>query len=209
MKKIFFTASIFMGGLLFSQVAIGKSSISTLADGVTPNPNISLEFGTGNRGIVVPWTTKNDKSATNPGYTGMSTGTAAAVAGTLFFDLEDYRFRVKGNGTDWFTLSENGTGDNGSGTSITITGTTGTNTSTNRTIQDNKTELLSARTKIGSADTGAPGILVLEDSNKAMVLPKVANPAASIVSPSPGMVVYDTTSQTVAFFNGTVWNYLK
>ena len=54
-----------------------------------------------------------------------------------------------------------------------------------------------------------PGILVLADTNKAMVLPKVASPHLNIVNPSPGMMVYDTTSKQLAVFNGTVWSFWK
>ena len=35
--------------------------------------------------------------------------------------------------------------------------------------------------------------MVLADTNKAMVLPKVASPHLNIVNPAPGMMVYDTT----------------
>jgi hypothetical protein len=59
-----------------------------------------------------------------------------------------------------------------------------------------------------STDT-TPGILVLADTNKAMVLPKVASPHLKIVNPSPGMMVYDTTKKQLAVFNGAVWSFWK
>ncbi|MFN8364299.1 MAG: hypothetical protein U0T78_03115 [Cloacibacterium normanense] len=52
------------------------------------------------------------------------------------------------------------------------------------------------------------GILVLADTNKAMVLPKAASPHLNIVNPS-GMIVYDTTKKQLAVFNGTVWSFWK
>ena len=52
-------------------------------------------------------------------------------------------------------------------------------------------------------------ILVLEDANKAMVLPTVPNPHVNIVNPEPGMMVYDTTAKQLAVFNGTVWSFWK
>ena len=51
-----------------------------------------------------------------------------------------------------------------------------------------------------------PGILVLQDSDKAMVLPKVASPHLKIVNPAAGMMVYDTTNNCLKIFNGTVWS---
>ena len=54
-----------------------------------------------------------------------------------------------------------------------------------------------------------PGILVLADTDKAMVLPKVASPHLNIVNPAAGMMVYDTTSKQLAVFNGTVWSFWK
>jgi hypothetical protein len=41
-----------------------------------------------------------------------------------------------------------------------------------------------------------------------MVFPKVASPDLNIPSPVAGTMVYDTVSQSVALFDGTVWNYL-
>jgi len=52
------------------------------------------------------------------------------------------------------------------------------------------------------------GVLELRSNTKAMVLPKVANPHTSIPSPVAGTMVYDTVSQSVALFDGLVWNFL-
>ncbi|WP_279195775.1 hypothetical protein [Chryseobacterium indoltheticum] len=57
--------------------------------------------------------------------------------------------------------------------------------------------------------TATPGILVLEDTNKAMILPRVASPHLNIINPAPGMMVYDTTAKQLAVFNGTVWSFWK
>ena len=62
----------------------------------------------------------------------------------------------------------------------------------------------------GNPDTDpTPGLLVLADTDKAMVLPKVASPHLNIVNPAAGMMVYDTTSKQLAVFNGTVWSFWK
>lgn len=183
-----------------AQVVIGGTATVT-------NSSVSLEFSPGNKGLVLPWAMVQN-IGTN-GYTGMSN----AVTGTLIFDMNDYRFRLctnnsTGNNSGWETLSDNGTGSNGPST-INITGTTGTNTLTNRAIQEDKEENPKAKTSIGTPNASVPGILVLEDNNKAMILPKVASPHKNIKNPAPGMMVYDTDNQLIALFNGTVWSFLK
>jgi len=62
---------------------------------------------------------------------------------------------------------------------------------------------------VGSEKTDAKGILVLESTDKAMVLPRVNDVVNDIISPYPGLMFYDITSKTIAFFDGKVWNFLK
>lgn len=62
---------------------------------------------------------------------------------------------------------------------------------------------------IGSETSNAKGVLVLESANKAMILPKIANPHINVKSPYPGMMCYDTVSKSLALFDGSVWNYWK
>uniref|UniRef100_A0AAU6WRA1 Uncharacterized protein n=1 Tax=Chryseobacterium endophyticum TaxID=1854762 RepID=A0AAU6WRA1_9FLAO len=71
-------------------------------------------------------------------------------------------------------------------------------------LQASKVELPGAKMVIGTggASDTTPGILVLKDTNKAMVLPKVASPHLNIINPSAGMMVYDTVKHQLAVFNG-------
>lgn len=55
----------------------------------------------------------------------------------------------------------------------------------------------------------APGILVLDSNNKALILPKVTNPETTIGSPSPGMMVYDLDSNSIAVYNGEKWSFFN
>lgn len=86
--------------------------------------------------------------------------------------------------------------------------TTGT---VNTTLQDTKTEQSSAKVAIGAngATDTTPGILVLTDTDKAMILPKVASPHLNIINPAPGMMAYDTVKHQLAVYNGTVWSFWK
>ena len=72
------------------------------------------------------------------------------------------------------------------------------------------TESAAAKVIIGAnQEDPAPGVLVLSDTNKAMVLPHVANPHTSIVNPAAGMMVYDSANKMLAVFNGTQWSFWK
>jgi len=51
---------------------------------------------------------------------------------------------------------------------------------------------------------GATGALILESSNKALVLPKVSD-VRRIATPPKGLLLYDTFDKTVKVFNGNVW----
>jgi len=76
------------------------------------------------------------------------------------------------------------------------------------TAQDHAT----AQVIIGSANlpqTMVPGILVLSDENKAMILPRVSSPHVNIKNPAAGMMVYDATEKMLALYNGTQWSFWK
>lgn len=146
------------------------------------NLSVSLEFGDDeNRGLILPYVEVKD---------------GIAEEGTIIFDTEDYKVKYLKDGGVWENMSED------DGTSVTI-GTA------DLSIQGGgKTEQTTAKTGIGTP-TSTDGILVLEDSDKAMILPKVSSPHENIINPAPGMMVYDTTSRQLAVYNGTVWSFWK
>ena len=146
------------------------------------SPAVSLEFydnADNTRGIILPWVTS----------TAAVTG---AVNGTIVYNTADRKVYVK-YASGWRDLSVD---------------TTGTVTTT---LQDTLSDLETAKVLIGgNPDTDTtPGILVLADTDKAMVLPKVASPHLNIVNPAAGMMVYDTTKKLLAVYNGTVWSYWR
>ncbi|WP_295210988.1 hypothetical protein [uncultured Chryseobacterium sp.] len=171
MKKAIniFSLLLFTSG--FSQVAIGKTSVS--------NASVSLEFGSGNRGIILPWVTS-------------AASVIGAVDGTLIYDIADKKVKYLKSGS-WSDLTVDATGV------------------VDTVLQASKVELPGAKMVIGTggASDTTPGILVLKDTNKAMVLPKVASPHLNIINPSAGMMVYDTVKHQLAVFNGTVWSFWK
>ncbi|AYZ12858.1 hypothetical protein EGY05_13405 [Chryseobacterium arthrosphaerae] len=123
----------------------------------------------------------------------VETKTGITDNGTIIYDTTDHKVKyLKDSGT-WTDLSVDNTG------------------TANISIQTGKTESTNAKSVIGSAaatDT-TPGILVLSDANKAMILPKVASPHLNIIDPAPGMMAYDTVKRQLAVYNGKVWTFWK
>ena len=62
---------------------------------------------------------------------------------------------------------------------------------------------------IGSETSDAKGVLVLESSDKALILPRISSPHLTVKSPYPGMLCYDTVGLALAIFDGKVWSYWK
>ena len=182
MKNIIALLTLTVSTCAFAQVAIGKSSVT--------NTSVSLEFGDyvagQGRGIIVPWATPQ---------TNMQQG-------TILFDTSDEIMKYHKADGSWFNLTRNET--------TTVDGQANYDTTVvvNTTLQASLTDKPDAKAAIGSP-TATPGILVLEDSNKAMVLPKVPSPHLNIINPEPGMMVYDTTTKQLAVFNGKVWSFWK
>lgn len=177
MKKIIIFTFLLSSSLIFSQVALGKSSISS--------PSVSLEFGNvagdANKqlGIILPWV--NSANAV-----------ANVVPGTLIFDTTDKKvkyYKETDTSPIWFDLTVDNTGE--------------VDTSLQKTI----TEQTEAKVSIGTP-TAVPGILVLEDADKAMVLPLV-DKYSSVINPSPGMMVYDVSNDMICLYNGNVWSFWK
>ncbi len=88
MKKTTIIFSLLFFSLHFSQIAIGKSSVS--------NTSVSLEFASGNRGLILPWVTS-------------ASSVTGAVDGTMIYDITDKKVKYLKSGT-WVDLSINTTG---------------------------------------------------------------------------------------------------
>ena len=80
--KYFSILSVMIASLSFAQVAIGKSNIS--------NTSVSLEFGTGNKGIILPWANNS---------TGVSLPASGNKSGTFILDVNDKKVKYQRMGT--------------------------------------------------------------------------------------------------------------
>ena len=143
------------------------------------SPSVSLEFYDG---------VDNARGIVLPWVTSTA-DVSGVVNGTLVYNTADKKTYVK-YASGWKDLSVDASGV------------------VDTTLQDSISDLAEAKVSIGTP-TSTPGILVLEDTDKAMVLPKVASPHLTIVNPAAGMMVYDTVKKQLAVFNGTVWTFWK
>lgn len=109
--------------------------------------------------------------------------------GTFIFDKTSSSILMFED-SDWVNLS--GTGDN-------------------RQIVNNTSDEITAEqgSIIGSRTSAARGVLVLESTDKAMILPRIFRPHANVKSPYPGMICYDSESRSLAVFDGAKWSYWK
>jgi hypothetical protein len=118
----------------------------------------------------------------------ISTLPTNAVDGTILMDKNDLKIKMKQNGK-WVDLSGIGSV---AGVSF-----------------NPSNEIPTASLIIGASNSLASGVLVLESNNKALILPKVNAPHLNVKSPAPGMVCYDTASDSMAIFDGVNWSFWK
>ncbi|MGV0751926.1 hypothetical protein [Empedobacter brevis] len=111
----------------------------------------------------------------------------ALTNGTFVFDVNTKKVRMVENNV-WKDLSDAGNTSN---------------------LISNTSNDIGNGVIMGAETSAATGILVLEATDKAMILPKITNPHLTVKSPYAGMMCYDTVSKTLAVFDGTNWNYWK
>ena len=174
--------------ILLSGFALANAQV-IIGDAIGTAPvktSVLLEFAVGNKGLILPYV------RTLPPPLPITEGTILLDAST------PSAARLKfSNGTSWLDLS-------GQNADISSSLATQPSTAVSET---------GAKSIIGARSSSADGVLVLESSTKAMVLPTVAD-VQNIPSPSPGMMVYvsgvsPTFNKRLAVFNGSKWSFWK
>lgn len=113
------------------------------------------------------------------------------VGGTMIYDSNEKKVKYyrAGNTAGWVDLSINpGTVD----------------LSIHESLAENYSPTI-----IGKDSSTAKGVLILEATDKAMVLPKSKSPHLNIKSPASGTIAYDTISKMLCVFNGEEWSFWK
>ena len=193
MKTIITTLLLGFISFVNAQVIIGDA-VGT----ATNKTAVLLEFAAGqNKGIILPYV------RTLPST--VLAADAEKVKGTILVDASTAtNARMKYfNGTTWVDLS--GQGANFTNTAVLANFATEQPTTA--------TESTTAKAIIGATSSSADGVLVLESTTKAMVLPIVDN-VQNIPRPAPGMMVYvrgvsPTFNKRLAVYNGSKWSYWK
>ena len=187
MKTSIVLLSIFLSVKFYSQVIIGDAIGTATA---AQKSSVLLEFAnTNNKGLILPY---------------VRTKASSPTEGAVILDVSDpNNARVKYYNNNSLT-SDRWTDLSGQGANVSTILSSQPTSSTN-------VELAEAKTVIGASTTTVnDGVLVLESTTKAMVLPIVSD-VNNIPSPSPGMMVFvnKTGAKRLAVFNGTVWSFWR
>ena len=129
------------------------------------------------KGLILPW---------------VETAASTDADGTLIFDTTDNKVKARINGA-WVDLSEN---------SGTLNTAKANKVSQHLLKTENDNNII-----LGSTTPSANGVLVLESTDKALILPKMASPHLNMVDPEPGTIVYDTDANLMCVFNGEEWTF--
>lgn len=170
--------------LFIGIVAIAKSQVIIgSATGTALNKtSVLLEFANNDdKGIILPY---------------LRTLPDDPTEGTIVLDASENlgtEARVKYFNGSWVDLS----GQNGNASAALLQQPTVVESPTSKSI-------------IGAQSSAADGVLILESTTKAMVLPHVTS-VTKIIKPAPGMMVYVNKAgfKRLAVFNGTKWSYWK
>lgn len=175
-----------LGALLLSTIGFSQVIISDDLGTATDKTSVLLEFAnTDDRGLALPM---------------VRTLPSAPTEGTILLDATTAgTARVKYYNGTWVDLS----GQGGDVTSALA----------NQPITNGTTVKDEGKAIIGSENSSADGVLVLESANKAMVLPVVTD-YLNIKNPAPGMMAFlkPTTGSAhyrLIVFNGQTWSFWK
>lgn len=158
------------------------------------NAQVAIGKNSVDGSAILDFVIDSDKGISLPKITALS---STSVEGTLFFDTNDNKVKA---------LIED-TANPGNIIEMDLSRKTGTFSLTANGY-DALTEAAGQNgTILGANSSSAPGALVLESANQAMVLPKMANPHLVIANPEPGMIAYDTVKKVLMVYNGDSWSF--
>lgn len=172
---------------LNAQMVIGKANANGASalldfDGNTATEASTDQETTNYKGIILP------AVDAEPSYSVITPTTDNPNNGTFIYDLSNQSVKMFQNGA-WVTMTSEG----GNITDVVL----------NPSAEDGDGVI------IGDDSSSAEGVLILESADKALILPQVKNPHLTVKGAYPGMMCYDTVSNSIAVYDGTVWSYWR
>lgn len=164
---------------LFSTPTFGQVIFGDAVGTAIDKTSVLMEFSNaGNRGLILPYIT--DKSSVNTPGSIILDATSPSASKVQYY-----------TGNSWFDLSVQPA-----------------NVTSYLALQPITREMSSAKFIIGNATSAAEGVLVLESSDKAMILPIVKS-YTNVINPSPGTILLtsDGGVMTLAVYNGQQWSF--
>ncbi len=155
----------------------------------TPNPSAQLDISSTSKGILLPRMTEAEKNAI-----------PSPALGLMVFNTTTGSFQYY-NGVSWSNISHSGI----------ISGTA------NKVAKFNSPWGLTANTLITDNGAGvaintsntlphSSALLDLTSNNKGILIPRMLSAErTAIVSPASGLLVFDNTTNSFWFYNGTAW----
>ncbi len=150
------------------------------------NAQVAIEKSSVEGDGILDFPSNTKKGIILPSVTSIMTGVSE---GTLLFDEIDNKVKYY-NGTSWQNLTDD----------------VGKARQRDNVVTEALTTLQTG-VIIGAETSTAPGVLILESTSKALILPKVSEPHLNVVNPEAGMICYDVTHHKLSVFNGNTWEF--
>lgn len=161
--------------------------ILILVSGLTANAQMAIGKHQVDGSGIVDFSTGGVSGIVLPWVTTIPTGTSLSP-GMLIYNAIEKKVMYY-NGTAWVDLS--------------------INAGTVNLTEQNAIPEVAGGTVVGALSSPVKGILVLETTDKALILPKTSSPHLNIVNPMAGTICYDTTKKMMCVYNGNEWSFWK
>lgn len=161
--------------------------ILILVSGLTANAQMAIGKHQVDGSGIVDFSTGGVSGIVLPWVTTIPTGTAL-TPGMLIYNAIEKKVMYH-NGTAWVDLS--------------------INAGTVNLTEQNAIPEVAGGTVVGALSSSVKGVLVLETTDKALILPKTRSPHLNIVKPMAGTICYDTNKKMMCVYNGSEWSFWK
>ena len=161
--------------------------ILILVSGLTANAQMAIGKHQVDGSGIVDFSTGGVSGIVLPWVTTIPTGTALSP-GLLIYNALEKKVMYY-NGTAWVDLS--------------------INAGTVNLTEQNAIPEVAGGTVVGALSSLVKGVLVLETTDKALILPKTRSPHLNIVKPMAGTICYDTNKKMMCVYNGNEWSFWK